>query len=402
MNNHILFTGLIRDESLFLSKLELSLKLKSEGLIGSVIFSTWIGEVNKYPKVHSFIKRNSIVLVENQEPNIKTTGYIMHQMKSLYFGMKFIPEKDFLYKMRPDLGSFNIDLVRDILKNKSRLLINANQENIFRSKVVIDGGFLTHPFYMNDIQFFGAREDIQKMVNFDMKYEVVYNDVSPEQYFYIAPFIEKFDIFKTFFSMNQGLMHGDEIREKKYLDFFFNSDLHIDVLSNYIYILSEYFIINGNNSIYDNKNLSWQELFLNDDKDFSTYPSLSHSPSFKGMAWIEYIKNYQGTDPVINKISKKIKLLKKGGDREKTYSDLVKLEDYHATLCFLEKEMKNNRFKVAQEIDCNHYRYKGGFIRVTVPNAEDQTISHLENQLNEAKRKYESVCLELERTKSGK
>ncbi len=393
--SNILFTGLVRNENLFINKLEKALELRKSGLIKKVVFSTWIGEASKYPIVYDYIKKNDIVLIESTEPNVKSPGYILHQMKTLYHGLSFFNNNEFVYKMRPDLGPFNIENVKEVITNINLDIEDKIKDKVLINKIVVDGGFIMHPFYINDIQFYGLNEDLKKLINFDLKYEVIYNDISPEQYFYISPFIDYFPKLKMFFSINQGLMHGNEDLARKYFYYFLESNHHLEALSNYIYILDKYFYINGVKKEKYNESTTLLDIFSGNVNDVFIYPALPYAPAFKGDNWICFIKHYKGEDLGIKKIQDFLINVSpyKSNNSNNIFSvdneifDVVQKLD----ICF-----NNRRGKLAKKISDYHYRFLGGAIRLNSTSPDSQLVTHLENQLNDAKRKYDIACQKLE------
>jgi hypothetical protein len=402
--SHILFTGLIRNEKLFLEKLVKAVELRDEGLVSSIIFSTWLNELTKYETVQRFLDKNEIIIIESSEPNLKLPGYVLHQMKSLHLGLSLISEKDYVFKMRPDLGSFNTDSVRNILNhNYSReVKTRANWPKVLREKIVIEGGFMMHPFYMNDIQFYGLCIDLKKMVNFDLAYEILYNDLSTEQYFYISPFLSHFPILEKFFMVNQGLFHGDSKNAQIYLNYFLHSNFHLKVLATYMLILDSYFHINGTNDIDYHANTTVEDIFSGNVPDVFTYPSLPFSPVFKGNKWICYLIAYRGSDERTNRLNKYLKMAE-DIDFQKIIS--VNLYENNVVLDVkktLKNTFSNNRSKIPVKINENTYRVQGGLIRASLMDTKNPLVLHLETQLNLTKRKYDEACFELEKIKNAK
>lgn len=402
MNSHILFTGLVRNEDLFIEKLTKAVQLKREGFIQSIIFSTWLGELIRYEKVKKFITLHNVFLIESTEPNVKLPGYILHQMKSLHLGLSLVPESDYVYKMRPDLGPFNIDNVKKIVTQKHPVDIDTDWPVVFKEKVVIDGGFIMHPFYMNDIQFFGLVSDLKKMVNFDLSYEVLFNDISPEQYFYISPFIEHFSILHKFFMVNQGLLHSQKEQAKKYMEYYSGSRFHLKVLATYILILDSYFHINGMNDARYEDEITLMDIFNGLVPDVSIYPSLPYAPAFKGSSWIKHLINYKGGDPLTIKLSSYLLMAKNMSFQKYISENLFEIDDAVEVKEALKTNFSNNRSKIPFKVNEQHYKVEGGSMRVTLVDNKNPLVKHLENQLNEAKRKYDEVCCELESLKNGK
>jgi len=136
--------------------------------------------------VYNYLKKNNIIIIENKEPKLKFSGYIYHQKLSLRRGLELISEKAYVFKARPDLGLFNKNTIKSLFSNDYNFnpSILKGWPKIFEQQITIFGGFLFHPFYINDIEFFGLRDDLMKLTTFDLKYESDYCNIAPEQFFF--------------------------------------------------------------------------------------------------------------------------------------------------------------------------------------------------------------------------
>ncbi len=83
--------GLVRDESAFVKKLDTLTAWRRTGAIDGIVFSTWMGELDRYPAVAAAYAAGAFTLVETEQPQLKAPGHFIHQMKSLYYGLQAVP-----------------------------------------------------------------------------------------------------------------------------------------------------------------------------------------------------------------------------------------------------------------------------------------------------------------------
>ncbi len=241
-NNTILFTGLVRNESLFIDKLQKCLSLRAEGFISNIIVSTWRGELKRYPRLRNVISESNVLVVNSEEPNLKLPGHLLHQMKAFYVGLSVCEDNAYVYKMRSDIGTFDVPSVTRILKGDYCYSVDASGgwPKFFSERIVIESALVCHPFYMNDIQFYGAKPDLLKMVNCDLFYEMVYIKLAPEQFFHIKSF-SGLRIFDEYFKFNQGLFHTEKEKNIKFHSLISESSFLQKVIAVYWLILFKYY-----------------------------------------------------------------------------------------------------------------------------------------------------------------
>jgi hypothetical protein len=203
----VVVTGLIRDESFLLERINF-LKLQKElGHIDKIVFSTWIGELPKFPKIQNEIKNSDFVLVESIPPELTTTGHYIHQVLSLHNALKVCPDNSFVLRTRTDkcgvMDGFVEDEVAQFLEKKKYLAPSRVGSDLFCDKIGIFGSH-THVsnvapvlFFWNDRFYFGLKLDLLKLINYNYL-SLDYGKLIPEQvlfagYFYrIYPGIELF------------------------------------------------------------------------------------------------------------------------------------------------------------------------------------------------------------------
>ena len=299
--NWVLICGLVRDRQLFNTKLEKLFQWQKEGLISGIVYSTWIGEIDKYEGLRQQLETAGVKTVEIQEPNLRLPGHLLHQMKTIYYGLEACPEHSYVLKIRPDLGSLGKNLT-PILSGEVDLKIDDSEgwPSIFQERLVIMGGFVTAPFYINDILFYGSKQDVKKLIHFDLRYEILFSSTGPEQWFHAHPFIDTFQIFGSYFPIAPGIFHNHPEKAARYIDYFLSSPFLLKVFITYVLILSRYYRVGSSISSPNlvakemeiMKQIPYATLFKEDTNVpgilFQTGPN---SVRFRGESWIYALLN---------------------------------------------------------------------------------------------------------------
>lgn len=196
----ILFCGLLREPEMFKASINEMVSLREKGLINKILFSTWIGEVKKNPEIEKLLKEKNVKIIESEEPKERGHGSIWCQMKAMNVGLEKIDSGRFILKTRSDVH-VNKDFLVHLFNNKSELLkikVDLPKGNIFSHKVWVPWFEITRPFYIGDECFFGKKEDVKLMINFDRRYDTDYRIGSGLAHIrrFIHPFIESYPIFK--------------------------------------------------------------------------------------------------------------------------------------------------------------------------------------------------------------
>ena len=204
----VLFTGLIREHDVFKKSLNELVELRKRGLVREIILSTWKGEPSKYSDMLKLFQTARVKIIEDEQPAInahspyyKGKDYIWHQMKALENGLKNVDENRFVLKTRSDVY-INPKFIEKLALEKEELLKikkDLPKGNVFRYKVWVPWFELTKPFFMADESFFGSKEDLQKLYNYNQDYFEKY-DLGPDVHHvmrYIHPFLEQYPIFQS-------------------------------------------------------------------------------------------------------------------------------------------------------------------------------------------------------------
>ncbi|WP_417528895.1 hypothetical protein [Marinomonas shanghaiensis] len=246
---NILITGLIRDTVRFECAVNEIIKLKNEGLVDRVVWSTWESEIKENKDSVDLLILLGADIVSLKEPKIKMTGHIIHQMKTFHFGLSLFKDTDYVLKIRADLSNFSMIRMEKLFKKyfAYNSLLENDWPQIFSKKIMVEGGFLYLPFYQNDITFLGQVSDLRKLTNMDLRYEMCFQNLAPEQWFFFKPF-ENMKIFSDYFRIAQGLKIPETMNGCEFFASCFSHNFFRKTLEVYFHILAQYFLLSGDES----------------------------------------------------------------------------------------------------------------------------------------------------------
>ena len=94
--------------------------------------------------------------------------------------------------------------MQDFLRNEPSLALGAPHDwpDIFEERLVVLACSLLTPFYINDMIFYGRKNDVRKMVSFDVACEVIYANMAAEQFYFAPLFSRALPIFHSFFQLS--------------------------------------------------------------------------------------------------------------------------------------------------------------------------------------------------------
>jgi hypothetical protein len=269
----ILFLGLVREQKMFKKSILDFSRMRKNGLINNIIFSTWDYEPKNHPEFFKFLKENNVKILANKEPEDRGTGNIWCQMKSLQVGLDNIDEDRFVLKTRSDVY-IQPEFLKKLFEEKDSLLKitkSLPKGNIFKYKIWTHYFVLNVPFHMGEECFFGNRDDLRRLINYDKAYDEEYKVGGAVSHIrrMIHPFINDYPILKRFLTKysKDGFLKSSaikfsnkffEIREIKLLRILseankfkrlrnnFNDSKFMDSLATYYSIIQSHFYIDGN------------------------------------------------------------------------------------------------------------------------------------------------------------
>ncbi len=209
----VLVTGVIRDEQFLLKRLSFLYSLKVKGYIDQVVFSTWVGEIDKFESISKVMKDYDFILVTSQEPDLVCTGHYLHQIVSLKNGLDACPDHSFILRTRTDKcgpeSGFIDPQIESFFQRKNYIRPLADGAGLFTYRVGVQGGHTTSSagfpsiFFWNDRLYFGYKHDLLKFINYDVLV-FDFKRIIPEQLLFSYPFLTRYPIFNVFFeAVNQ-------------------------------------------------------------------------------------------------------------------------------------------------------------------------------------------------------
>lgn len=237
----VVICGVVRDVAHFSGQLEALKRWKADGFIEEIVFSTWIGEVDNYPSVIEARDRGDFVLVESRPPILRTVGHTLHQARTLYYALQAVPDGVRVLKVRPDIALVT-DAIRDTLED-----VELNLEpvegwpDVFGAKICVITYCMDTPLYINDIVYYGYREDLLKLASFDLSTEYLCNVPAPEQFFFRGPFAGRFGLLEAFFQVAPNFQFNDPAAARDRLEIMLSSDVFLDVLALSSRLMRHYF-----------------------------------------------------------------------------------------------------------------------------------------------------------------
>lgn len=237
----VVVCGLIRDEAAFRVKLDTLARWKAEGHIEDVVVSTWTGEIDRYPALLEAHARGEFILVEANPPDLRIMGHALHQARSLYYGLQAVPEGVRVLKTRPDIGELLDHVLTAFVSVDLTLAPRPGWPEVFSSRILVAGFCLEAPFYINDIIFFGLREDLLRLANFDLSTEYLCNHMVAEQFIFRAAFAGRFPLLEAYLQIAPPFLAVTPAEAEARLDLLFASDAFWDAFALNLRFMAHYF-----------------------------------------------------------------------------------------------------------------------------------------------------------------
>ena len=204
----VLFTGLVRNEPLFLAFLAAFEALPAAQQV-PLYFSTWRSELDRYPEVQAALSRINAVVIEQKEPDLVLPGHTLHQMATLDMGLSVIGPGVFVFKSRPDfahLESYLAFLDLSPLPVAPGRAVYPGQ----RCRFHVLSCFPSQPLYINDITFAGCSDDLRLLADCPLMLLLRHRRVAPEQMIWGGAVLHRDGVLDAYFRANVGLIFDNE------------------------------------------------------------------------------------------------------------------------------------------------------------------------------------------------
>lgn len=204
----LLICGLVRSADHFAAYLDGVDRLAVADL--RIILSTWTGELDRYPEIRARLVRMGAILVEQDQPDLKLPGHMLHQALTLELGLSLLDDDVFVLKTRPDICGV-MDVVHFMRLAPDRL-VASRLATPFTHRVHVVGMFGAHPAYINDIIFAGMAGDLRRLSYLPMVYGAKYPRLSPEQWLWSTVLAPGNAVLDAYLAVNPGLIFNDPAR----------------------------------------------------------------------------------------------------------------------------------------------------------------------------------------------
>lgn len=255
--------GVIRNEQNALAQARSLDRLRRDGLVEGVVFSTWKGEFAKHPEVARAFAQLDAIVIESEQPSVKMVGHVLHQAKAILLALASCPDGRLIIKVRPDIVPINDMMTRIISGERAQAQARRVKPTLFEQPVFVHSGLPFWPFYINDIYYCGLKADLQKMANVDIKAELLYSELAPEQFFHLAPVLDNTAAIRAFMRIQRGLSATDKSENDRYQRILLSSPFWPQVWGRYMRLLADnyYCGYTDDDFVWSDQNLSAFEQF---------------------------------------------------------------------------------------------------------------------------------------------
>lgn len=248
--------GAIRQEFEVYATLAMLCDYRYRGLIEGIVISTWERELEHIPGLRKKLEHLDISVLE-LEPLDEDMGKFMNlnyarQAFQLKAGLDFIPEDVFVLKCRTDLSERTLKTLEPVLLGEVDLTIGSHGGMPIGLcyKMAVRRLSITRPFAFGDTGFFGYKQDMQKMISFEMT-EIKWNlNMIPDVAFFFHMFVNEYPlIYEVLVTLKRhslftGELLVERIRERWGTEEMEGEDFVLPGILNKFYAL--YFILMKN------------------------------------------------------------------------------------------------------------------------------------------------------------
>jgi hypothetical protein len=200
MRRALVICGLIREPGRFAAYLDGILRLGRPDL--RVIFSSWIGELERHPDIAARLAALDAEIAEQSQPDLKLPGHILHQVMTLDLGLSLLDDDVFVLKTRPDICGLGD--VQEFLALQPEPAGTGRLACPFGHRLHVVGMFGAHPLYINDIIFAGMAGDLRRLCLLPFAFGLKYPRLSPEQWLWATALAGGNPVLNAYLSVNPG------------------------------------------------------------------------------------------------------------------------------------------------------------------------------------------------------
>lgn len=258
----VILCGQIRDDAFFDKIIRIWIELKALGFIDQLIYSTWEGELDRFPALETRLRYYGIEIIYGTEPKAwRVGGNYLHQTKQLYNALLAVDSGSWVFKCRPDVY-VHFDSLMPLFQSVIVAPPPAADPHIFQRRIWVPYFEATQPFFLSDVVFFGLRDDLLRLCHFDVSYEVNGTFELPdpleiqkkaaaaETRKYLSLFAYYFPVLNEYKDVWQYAEYYLDKRSDV-MDYNFAHPIYWEYMALYFYIMNSYFLIGR--PYYDNR-----------------------------------------------------------------------------------------------------------------------------------------------------
>jgi hypothetical protein len=224
---------------------------KRAGLIEGVVYSTWLGEVDRYDNLRETLERCGVILVETPDPAgsqfpILGTGNIVRQKVSLSWALDLVPDDSFIFKTRPDQPITTTQRIAELFQsfNKMNFLVTDIEKPVIRYRIWSGRRHPTIPFFIDDRNFFTHASVAKKMCAIRGEIYLLMNRSNniAEINWYATLFWDDIPLVRRMLCINWLKLHSDG-QDASYHEVLKEADIYWLSQAAYKSILDRYFYL---------------------------------------------------------------------------------------------------------------------------------------------------------------
>lgn len=208
----VVICGLVREAERLVEKITNYAEWRKLGAVGEIVYVTWIGEIDRYPKLRKRLHDHEVMILEVDEPRLVLKGgHQLHQMVAFHYALSALEDRgQFVLKTRVDLADNSEIMLHDFRQGTPEADDFAGFG--LKNRILVENAQMFYPFLCSDAQFFGCISDLRKLVNMSTEMEVTMSRLAVEQTFFFEPFKHS-RLFRRHFYWN--LPHISEIADRR-------------------------------------------------------------------------------------------------------------------------------------------------------------------------------------------
>lgn len=206
MDNAVVFTGLPRMPDRFEQSVTEMRELEERGLIDHILFVTWQGRLDGKPQFENILNDAGIEVIEKRESPVGGTGSVWHQMRALDYGLRALPSECRVLKTRSDTHIEQPFLERLLSGDIEHIHTRAGSD-VFEERIWAPFVNVRDPFYICDYCFYGHRVDMERLVHYDIRYDILFDlprGGTPEERRFIHPYLLDYPFLESYMEYDRS------------------------------------------------------------------------------------------------------------------------------------------------------------------------------------------------------